>query len=149
MMMTPLKTYVKKYAGPALLCTALVVSGAAAKAADSKGLYQTLYYVSCATYVQDRKEPENTGKNAVDKIYVSGWLSGYNYLTPNTYDILPNHNVDIVLQWLDQFCAKSPTQSIEAGLLQLTSDLYPDRVQNMPEQPAADKAPKKPKTQPK
>lgn len=103
-----------------------------AHAADSKGLYQTLYYISCATYTQDRKEPENSGKNAVDKIYVSGWLSGYNYLTPNTFDIIPNHNVDMVLLWLDQYCGKNPDKSVEAGLLQLTDELYPERVKEMP-----------------
>ena len=114
------------------LCPALP-----SQAADSKGLYQTLYYIGCPAFVQDRKEPANTGKNAVDKIYVSGWLSGFNYLTPNTFDIIPNHNVDMVLQWLDQYCAKKPTSSVEAGLLQLTSELYPDRVQEHPSPPKA------------
>jgi hypothetical protein len=115
-----------------LLAAAAVSAPLPAKAADDKGLYQTLYFVSCATYAKDRKEPENTGKNAVDKIYVSGWLTGFNYLTPNTYDIIPNHNVDMVLQWLDQYCAKSPEKNLEAGLLQLTDTLYPDRVKNFP-----------------
>jgi len=114
-----------------------------AQAADDKGLYQTLYYISCESYVKDRKEPENSGKNAVDKIYVSGWLSGYNYLTPNTFDIIPNHNVDMVMLWLDQYCAKNPKGSLEAGLLQLTDELYPDRVKKHPEAEAAAKAPSK------
>jgi hypothetical protein len=122
---------------PAFACMA-AATFAPAQAADSKGLYQTLFYVSCETYMQDRKEPVGTGRNAVDQIYVSGWLSAYNYLTPNTYDILPNHNVASALQWLDKFCAENPKKSVEAGLLQLTDELYPNRIQNYvpPPQPA-------------
>lgn len=103
-----------------------------AHAGDDKGLYQTYYYISCSTYVQDRKEPINTGKNAVDKIYVSGWLSGYNYLTPNTYSIIPNGDMDMVMVWLDRYCAKYPTKNIEAGLLQLSDEQYPTRLESVP-----------------
>ncbi|MBY0406468.1 MAG: hypothetical protein K2Q01_02160 [Rickettsiales bacterium] len=110
-----------------------------AQAADSSGQYQTLYYISCADYAAHRKEPVNTGLNAVDKIYVSGWLSGYNYLTPNTFNILSQQNVDGVMEWLDAYCKKYPTRSVEAALLQLTDDLYPTRVQ---EHPAAKAEPK-------
>lgn len=117
-------------------------------AADNKGTYQTLYYISCADYAKDRQEPMNTGKNAVDKIYVSGWLTGYNYLTPNTFDIIPNHNVDMVMQWLDEYCVKHPAKSIESGLLQLTDELYPDRVKNRPEEQKAAKSDAKDKTEP-
>ena len=105
------------------------LTGGSALASDSQGLYQTLYFVPCTTYAEHRKEPAGTGNNALDQVYVVGWLSGYNYLTPNTYDILPNHNVPGVMQWLDEFCAKNPTKSVDAGLLQLTAELYPLRTQ--------------------
>lgn len=125
-----------------LYCLAsLLFLADASQAADSKGLYQTLYYIPCSSYVQDRKEPENSGHNAVDKIYVSGWLSGYNYLTPNTFDILPDHNIDGVMKWLDAYCAKKPAGSLEAGLLQLTDELYPNRVQNNPAVPTVPSGP--------
>jgi hypothetical protein len=111
-----------------------------AVAADSTGQYQTLYYISCAQYAADRKEPVNTGHNAIDKIYVSGWLSGYNYLTPNTFNVLsPGQTVDEVMQWLDAFCAKYPDKSVEAGLLTLTDDFYPTRVQEHPKQETSKK----------
>ena len=102
---------------------------APAMAADEKGLYQTLHYISCEAYAKDRTEPVNTGMNAVDMIYVSGWLSGYNYLTPNTYDIIPNHDIGTVMAWLDNFCKDNPKSNIEIALLRLTDDLYPKRVQ--------------------
>ena len=111
----------------AVFLAASLFSGSAT-ASDSQGLYQTLYFVPCPTYAEHRKEPAGTGNNALDQVYVVGWLSGYNYLTPNTYDILPGHNVAGVMQWLDVFCAKNPTKSIDSGLLQLTSELYPGRV---------------------
>ena len=103
-----------------------------ARAADDKGLYQTLNYISCAQYVEDRKLPLHTGRNAADEIYVSGWLSAYNYLTPNTYDIVPEHDIMKVLEWIDTFCKANPDKSAEAALLQFSSDHYPDRTQNYP-----------------
>lgn len=103
-----------------------------AHAADDKGLYQTLNYISCAQYIEDRKLPLHTGRNAADEIYVSGWLSAYNYLTPNTYDVVPGHDIMKVLEWMDTFCKDNSDKSVEAGLLQFSSDSYPDRVQHYP-----------------
>jgi len=76
-----------------------------ALASDDHGLYQTMHFISCEAYIKDRKQPVNTGMNAVDTIYVAGWLSGYNYVLPNTYDIVPNNNLGSVMLWLDKFCA--------------------------------------------
>jgi hypothetical protein len=101
-----------------------------ALAADEKGLYQTMHFISCEDYVVHRKEPLNTGMNAVDMIYVSGWLSGYNYLTPNTYNIVPDQNIHSVMIWLDGYCKKYPKKNIESGLLKLTDDLYPKRIKS-------------------
>lgn len=115
-----------------LLCTAaaLAAFSTGAQAADSQGLYQTLYFVPCANYAEHRKEAMGTGNNALDQVYIAGWLSGYNYLTPNTYDILPSHDLPGVMKWLDEFCKKNPSLSVDAGLLQLTDELYPNRVKD-------------------
>ena len=102
------------------------------QAADEHGMYQTLHLITCESYVKDRKEPVDTGMNAVDTIYVAGWLSGYNYLTPNTYQIIPNNNLGAVMTWLDEFCKVNPTSNIEVALLKLTDDLYPKRIQSLP-----------------
>jgi hypothetical protein len=97
-------------------------------AADNAGLYQALNYVSCQQYEQDRKLPVHSGRNAADEIYLSGWLSAYNYLTPNTYDIVPNHDIMKVMEWLDGYCKANPTKGLEAGLLQFVNDFYTTRT---------------------
>lgn len=102
----------------------------AAKATDEHGLYQAMHYISCVQYSEDRKQPVHTGRNAADEIYVSGWLSAYNYLVASTYDITPNHDVNVVLGWLDKFCTENPAKGIEAGLLQFTNEVYPTRMQS-------------------
>lgn len=116
-----------------ILIAALGVAGSLASgamAADSQGLYQTLYFVPCPTYAEHRKEPAGTGNNALDQVYIMGWLSGFNYLTPNTYDILPGHNLPAVMQWLDEYCAKNPKKSVDSALLELTGELYPNRIKD-------------------
>ncbi len=112
-----------------LLVPVLAVVSMPAYAADERGLYQALNYISCAQYEQDRKLPLHTGRNAADEIYLSGWLTAYNYLTPSTYDIVPNHDIMKVMEWLDGYCKANPTKGVEAGLLQFASDFYPTRTQ--------------------
>lgn len=108
------------------LCMAFPSAG---KATDENGLYQALHYISCQQYIEDRKQPPHTGRNAADEIYISGWLTAYNYLVANTYDITPNHDVNVVMNWLDTFCANNTAKGIEAGLLQFTNEAYPTRMQ--------------------
>jgi|GEM_PF-7082353 len=109
-----------------LVCVGFPAVG---KATDESGLYQALHYISCQQYTEDRKQPPHTGRNAADEIYISGWLSAYNYLVANTYDITPNHDVNVVMGWMDKFCVDNPTKGVEAGLLQFTSAAYPTRMQ--------------------
>ena len=111
-----------------LLATAYI--NQPARAADSKGLYQTLNYISCLQYTDDRKLPLHTGRNAADEIYISGWLSAYNYLMPNTYDVVPGHDITRVMTWMDAFCKSKPDKSVEAALVQFTSENYPGRLQS-------------------
>lgn len=112
----------------ALTLAAGVFMPDSAAAVDSGGTYQTLYYIPCESYIEHRKEPLNTGNNALDKIYVSGWLTGYNYLTPNTYNIIAKGGVDDVMVWMDDYCAKNLKKNVEAGLLDYTSANYPARL---------------------
>lgn len=116
--------------GAAWLAASIMGVFSSAFAADSKGMYQTLHYISCKDYSEFRKEPVGTGNNALSQIYISGWLSGYNYLTPNTFNILRDESLDGVMRWMDGFCTKNPAKNVEAGLLQLTAELYPERLQN-------------------
>jgi len=102
-----------------------------AMAVDAHGLYQTFHLITCEAYAKDRKQPANTGMNAIDAIYVSGCLSAYNYLTPNNYQIVPSNNIGAVMQWLDEFCKNNPKSNIEIAMLKLTDDLYPHRVQEL------------------
>jgi len=101
-------------------------------AADEHGLYQTSHFISCENYAKNRKSPGGNTLNSLDAIYVSGWISSYNFLTPNTYDIIPNQNMDTVMKWLDDFCKSNPKLNIEIGLIKLTDDLYPQRIQLAP-----------------
>jgi hypothetical protein len=121
------------------VCLGLGLSSQGALASDSKGMYQTLYYIPCESYIQHRKEPPNTGNNAIAKIYVSGWLSGYNYVTPQTYNILSDMGSDDVLEWIDDYCAKNTGQNLDAALLQLTKEKYDTRLQEF-SQPVVDDA---------
>jgi hypothetical protein len=111
----------------ALLCLFGLASSSPLKAADRAGLYQSHHFVSCLQYSEDRKLPAHVGRNAADELFVSGWLTAFNYLTPDTYDIVPAHDISGVMQWLDGYCRANPARGIESGLLQFTADFYAAR----------------------
>lgn len=122
----------RRYYISALALLVLFLLPVPAKATDEHGLYQALHYISCLQYTDDRKLPAHTGRNAADEIYISGWLSAYNYLVASTYDITPNHDINIVMGWLDHYCAENPGKGVEAGLLQFTNEVYSTRMQSYP-----------------
>lgn len=65
--------------------------------------------------------------------YVSGWLSAYNMVASETYNIIPN-GLDGAMLWLNNYCNKNPLKNLDAGLRELVIEAYPSRQQKPPGQ---------------
>ena len=59
--------------------------------------------------------------------WLAGFLTAYNMLTPDTYNILGNSDLQSALIWLDNFCKANPLENISAGAAALVTELYPKR----------------------
>ena len=112
------------------VCLCAAIHPSSSKAADTQGMLWLFNKTSCVEYVEDRKLPDHTGRNGIDQIYVGGWLSAYNALVPDTYDITGGKDIDSVMQWIDKFCRDNPFESVQTGLIALAHDLYPNRLKN-------------------
>lgn len=65
--------------------------------------------------------------------YVSGWLSSFNRMASDTYNIVPN-GLDGAMLWLNNYCSANPLQSLDVGLQALITEAYPSRQQKPPGQ---------------
>jgi len=59
--------------------------------------------------------------------FIEGYLSAFNLIVPNTYDILAGKDIAEAYQWLDRHCRANPEMSLTDAVASLTVYLYPNR----------------------
>jgi hypothetical protein len=86
---------------------------------------------SCGEYLRAR---HGGGRAQHDfTTWVQGYLSAFNLIVPNTYDILGTRDFDKVVQWLDSHCAENRATSFVNATALLTINLFPDRQNVAPD----------------
>ncbi|MGC9456703.1 MAG: hypothetical protein ACP5DC_04180 [Halothiobacillaceae bacterium] len=80
----------------------------------------------CADYSAARVQ----GGEAMARVagFVEGYLSAFNVIVPNTYDILAQDPTSEVIRWLDEHCRAHPAKSLTDALATFTVIRYPDRA---------------------
>lgn len=112
----------------ALAAAMLLPSGwTGAAAADAKNMYKLrgLGAMTCSKYLEDRRTDLAGTESYAD--WLTGYLTAYNYLTPDTYDIAPQHNASELLTFLDLHCAKNKDQLIGVAASAFTKALHDKR----------------------
>ena len=80
---------------------------------------------SCAEYLQARA---GGGRALHDfTTWVQGYLSAFNLIVPNTYDILGDRDFDKAISWLDDHCAENREAPFVNATASLTINLFPAR----------------------
>jgi hypothetical protein len=59
--------------------------------------------------------------------WLSGYLSAFNLIVVNTYDITGDSNYIEIIRWLDQYCQQNQDLSFANASAALTMALYPER----------------------
>jgi len=109
---------------------ALLVS--AAMAADENGQYATLSASNestCGTYLSARDEAHH-GQYARQNMYKSwlmGFMTGYDFGAPDTYDIAPSMDLEAMMNWVENYCRRNPLSSFATSAGALVTQLTPDR----------------------
>ncbi len=80
---------------------------------------------NCADYTRARAVKGQAYQ--VYKQWLMGYLSAFNVIVSNTYDILGERNYKQVRRWLDSYCKKNPKESFVNASAMLTVKLYPER----------------------
>jgi len=108
-----------------ILAAALLCALPGAWARDASGSFETVGAKSCAAFMRDHKA-QRWAYNA-DTAWVTGYLTAYNALTPDTSNILGDTDVSGAMLWLQKYCQSFPTHGLADGMLALTAHLQPNR----------------------
>ena len=103
------------------------------QAADKSGNYAIWGngQKSCFRYSQDR----SAAQDAPYKSYIMGYLTAYNAITPETYSISRNMNLDDIMAWLDDYCDAKQMHGVEQSLLEFINSHYEQRYRKPPGSP--------------
>ncbi len=83
---------------------------------------------SCNGYNQARKAGNiNDYKN-----YLMGYLTAYNTLIPETYNVTGKTDLNGVLAWLDDYCGKTAMDSFDRALNLMVTEMHGKRAKTPP-----------------
>lgn len=78
--------------------------------------------------------------------WMIGYLSAFNVIMPDTYDILGESDFPLVQRWMEDQCRKFPRELFVNAMARLTEVLYPTRYQASLKNPPATETPAQPET---
>lgn len=107
-----------------MLCLASPVFGA-----DANGAYLSQGVSSCGQYIDLRKGRNNTEQSLflAARLWVGGWITAYNMLKPDTYDIRGTADLDSVMLWLENYCKANPLENLATAMVYFAHEQYPNR----------------------
>ncbi len=92
----------------------------------------------CKLYTQAMK------KGGKEQDYFTDWgigyLTAFNVIMPNTYDVLGETDFSAAQLWLGRRCDKYPNELFITAMIRLTEVLYPMRYQSGLKEPAQKKS---------
>lgn len=120
-----------------LLLLLLLLMPAGAWASDKDGYTAVVSGRSCGEFIEFRQKLEEPNADLSDTAsvmdyshtlgWIAGYLSAFNWQTPDTYQILGNSDFKSAVLWLEKYCRANPSNDISRGMRALTIELYPRR----------------------
>ena len=110
-------------------------------ASDHNGRYRNFIpegFDSCREFVTavDDCQRNHCAKISLYKVWSAGYLTSYNLLTPDTFDIAGGREADSTdrstIIWLENYCKHHPAQTYTEAIKRLTTELYPERIKTAP-----------------
>jgi hypothetical protein len=112
----------------ALCCLLLAVAPARAADDDGKFAVKGVGTTDCRRYTEARTKGGD--EYLLYAGYIGGYVTAYNQLKGDNFDILPWHTVDTLTHMLASFCDRNPATRFSGALAMLTNLLKAERVKN-------------------
>lgn len=94
-------------------------------AGDENGQFAALGTKSCGMYIDQRKAA--AWPDTVSRAWIAGYLTAYNRLVPDTYNIIGNSDLESVTLWLENYCRAHPLNDLDDAMNRLVIELDPKR----------------------
>ena len=122
---------------------ALVLCGGAAHASDDDGRYSTHNAFGCPKVIQaigdesaarakqQSPDPDTSYNVNYQRVtnWVSGWLTAYNALTPDTYRLA---DMPTFMVWVEDFCRQNPSANLAGAIDSYAVANHPRRQRKGP-----------------
>jgi len=93
---------------------------------DNNFAVKGLAAASCATFVEERGKSSQTYNEAM--AWLTGYISAYNYLKPDTYDVAPWQSAELLSHILAAHCKDNPSESFFHASNRLVNSIEKDRL---------------------
>lgn len=80
---------------------------------------------SCLAYMEARVE--NRREMDRFKHFIFGYLTAFNLMIPQNFNILGEHTMNDAFDWLDGYCLKAPSDNITNAVAALTQAYFAER----------------------
>jgi hypothetical protein len=117
---------------PSVLYAIAVLGGAAMPSAGMAATEEGQFAMKgrgqtpCSTYIEARAS--RTQEYLRYGSWLTGYLTAYNQLKPDTMDIAPWQGVDLLAAFLANYCERNPDASFFAAVDAMTNALFPQRI---------------------
>jgi hypothetical protein len=106
----------------------VALTGVAAEAADSQGRYAAhgLGRVQCKRFVELCEKGADECK--LTGTWIGGYLTAFNALNKDTFDILPWQQPELVAEGAFNLCRRNPDAALVEAVTEVVRVLYPQRI---------------------
>lgn len=113
----------------AIALMVLMMMAAVAHGDDSRGMFSVkgVGTVDCAHYLNARKDQGE--EYLLFAGYLGGYMTAYNQLSSETFDILPWQTVETLLGLLANYCSKQPNRNYAVAVSELVKMLTANRLE--------------------
>lgn len=115
----------------AIACLGFFASSALAATTDEKYVIKGAGNGSCERFVTEREAQSQA--YALFGGWLAGYITAYNQLTDETFDIAPWQNLDLLAAFLDNFCRQNPDLAFVSAVGAMISALQPTRLRTASE----------------
>lgn len=111
------------------LTTALTLAGLSAQAADSQDRYAAhgLGRLPCERFVEICEKGSDQCR--LTGTWIEGYLTAYNALQDNTFDILPWQQPELVAEGAFNLCRRNPKAALVEAVTEVVRVLHPRRIE--------------------
>ena len=108
-----------------LLLSVLTLNDAGSADANKRFSVRGLGATTCSKFLEERNLDAKQSEQYAH--WFTGFLTAYNWLQPDTYDISAQYKSNGLLRYLDLYCGRNPTKRVIDGATSFVTAVYEKR----------------------